>query len=317
MNDIEAVKPLIHDIRHNLGKLIKTEGENIYLIRGNTELAIESVFHNFLNNTAKVLLIGSKESIEYIEYICGICNLKYDSIYMKDDVFPLEKINEALNNHYDAVYIPYAEMNSGVVYNIDILKKNINLEHVLMIVNIEDSILMNPIQLDDGLIDIVIGNTAVFESIYAFVGISNKARKHLISTIDYFINYAKYDNYLSITAKWLDEYQVLYDTLLNINQLDMMEWYSYFSYLVAFIRTKIRTLGYHVVPYNNCSNAFIVIEVSNAEKVCEELFNKYQIIVYTAYKDMHNNRIIINMRDFQSLLFCLKLLRALRELDLK
>ena len=95
MNDYEVVKPLIHDIRDNLGRLVGTKGDNIYLVRGTIELVVESVFHNFLNTTSKVLLIGRKESIEYIEYICEICKLKYDSIYVKEEVLPLESIREA------------------------------------------------------------------------------------------------------------------------------------------------------------------------------------------------------------------------------
>ncbi|MBR3841292.1 MAG: hypothetical protein IKM20_09165 [Erysipelotrichales bacterium] len=318
MSDNEGLKPLIQGIRDNIGKLIGVAGDNVYVVRGTIELAIESVFRNFFTSTSRILLVGRKESLEYIEYICDLCELKHDSIYVKEDVLPLLSIMNALNNHYDALYIPYTEMNNGVLYNINVLKKTVNMNNILLIVNISNSILMNPVELDNELIDIAIGNAEIFDSMYAFIGISNKAKNLLgNNTVDYFINYASYDDYINDNERWVKEYQELYNTLLTVNQFNIIEWYSYFTYLVSFMRTKIKTMGYHVLPDTNYSNAYIVVEVSDSEAVCEELYDKHQILVYAGYKDMHKSRIIIDMKDYQSVNACLKLLKALKEIDLK
>ena len=262
MSDNEGLKPLIQGIRDNIGKLIGVAGDNVYVVRGTIELAIESVFRNFFTSTSRILLVGRKESLEYIEYICDLCELKHDSIYVKEDVLPLLSIMNALNNHYDALYIPYTEMNNGVLYNINVLKKTVNMNNILLIVNISNSILMNPVELDNELIDIAIGNAEIFDSMYAFIGISNKAKNLLgNNTVDYFINYASYDEYIADNARWINEYQELHDTLLAVNEFNIVEWYSYFTYLVSFMRTKIKTMGYHVLPDTNYSNAYIVVEV--------------------------------------------------------
>ena len=316
MNDEESLKKLVQGIRNSIGKLISTSEDNVYVMRGTIELAIESVFHNFLAELSKVLLVGRRESLEYIEYICELCNLKYNSIYVIEDELPLSKIVEALNTHYDAIYLPYAEINSGVIYNISNLVSNINTNNLLVIINISNGILMNPTQLNNG-VDIVVGGMEVFDSMCSFVGINDKAKTFLNGNINYFIDYLDYDTYLATNERWINEYKLLNDTLLNVIQLDSSEWYFYFSYLVSFIRTKIRLMGYQVIPYTNYANAYIVINVENAEKICEELYNKYQIIVRPGYKNMHNSRIIIDMNNYRDISSCLKLLQAFRGLDLK
>lgn len=315
----ERLLNAIDDIRRNIGMLIGANQNNVYVIRGAIELAIESVLCNFVKPSSAVLLVGSKQSLIYIEYICSCNHIDYESIYVNENVLPLLSIDEALHKkQYAAVYMPYSELNTGISYNIRALRDSVDLNDTMLIVNVANSILMNPIDLNAEYIDVAIGDAGEFQKYYSFVGIGRKVEE-LVSKIDanYFLLFKQYTEYMEELYPYMQECLDFQKSISKYRLFDEESRKLYFIYLLSFMRTKLKTMGYTVLPKGEEVTEYLIIETDKASTITRILYETYNLVVYCGYDDMASNHIIIDMKDYRNIDDCLFLLNALCEIDLK
>lgn len=298
MNEEININYVLNDVKNNIRSLLNIVNDDLCVFKGTIVLAIECVLRNVFPKSSRILLIGEESELRYVEYICRLCDIEFDRI---------DKFDRSINLAcYQGIYTNNININTGNENDLNFVN-NID-SSIISIVNIGSNLVNH--RLDEYLneFDIVLGDFSLIDMYYAFVAFKDNV--DLVDNV-YFLPLKN----LCISSLLFDEYLKLDECLQELLVLTETEWNTIYDDCKLLLAKKISMLGYDVVDNN--SSSYIVIRGINNSSLCSALFNEYGLISYLGYDEYSTKQILLKTSDYLDISKAIKLINALRQLDLK
>ncbi|MBE6114507.1 MAG: aminotransferase class V-fold PLP-dependent enzyme [Erysipelotrichaceae bacterium] len=314
LKDLQAI---LQSIQQHLRKIYRGENSHIAIIHGSSQLAQETLFQNLFYPRDTILVIGNESSASALEHIAKLSQLNTISVPANEEI-PLEEIKEKLIEypHTKAILLPLVEESTGVLYKLQTLSTYLKQKNILLIVNISDTLLMNPFYFTDNHIDAAISTliNPIKKSQFSFIALSPKAYDQLLDPPRHFLSLK---HLVHITEECderelyaLDAYKEVLELLHLITYYEMWQWNHYFGALTTYLRNSIRQLGYYIIPSHNYSNSHILIKLptsQNAYLLRSKVYEISQLIIEV----LDEHTLLINMNRYMHIFDTLKLIDAL------
>lgn len=314
---LKELQAILQSIKQHLRKIYRGDNSHIAIIHGSLQLAQEALFQNLFTPNDTILIIGNESSASALEHIAKLSQLKTISVPANEEI-PLEEIKEKLEEypHIQAILLPLVEESTGVLYRLQGLSTLLKQKNILLIVNVTETLLMNPFYFDDNCIDAAISTliNPIKKGQFSFIALSNKAYNKLLDPPRHFL---ALKHLVNITEEIderelysLEGYKEVQELLHLVTYYEMWQWNHYFGALTTYLRNSIRQLGYYIIPSHNYSNSHILIKLptsQNAYLLRNQIYESSKLIIEV----LDEHTLLINMNRYMHIFDTLRLIDAL------